>query len=140
MFDYYSTTSIRCVMWACDDIFLLTDPKCSVTHSLDGCCANGVVCPPFENVATCDFNGQKYHEGKRFYPTNSCHKCICQKGFTGKIETPFCARLTCGVQLKWSSATKPKEYCAPFYGNVSKNDALCCPEDWICRKFDQNFQ
>ncbi|RZC34706.1 hypothetical protein BDFB_009390, partial [Asbolus verrucosus] len=94
--------------------------------------AINITITPFENLATCVFNNEKYHEGQRFNLQDSCHDCICQKGFTNKIEKPFCKRRACSIQLQWSFIDKIQKYCAPFYGKVSENDALCCPLDWIC--------
>jgi hypothetical protein len=70
-------------------------------------------------------------EGQAFLPKNSCMKCICQKGFSDKIEEPFCKPMPCGQQLKnWKHI---QDRCAPLY---EKNlDALCCPIGWVCRKF-----
>lgn len=69
-------------------------------------------------------------EGQRFSSKNTCSNCVCQKGFTGKYEAPFCKRNSCSMELRHGNDIKNK--CAPVY---SKDNVRCCPQMWVCRKY-----
>lgn len=86
---------------------------------------------PYNNVEKCIIDGKEFKEGERFYPENTCLRCICQKGFKGKLEKPFCERKACDIQLE-KSIQNFYQGCAPLYG--PKANVLCCPFGWICRK------
>jgi hypothetical protein len=77
-------------------------------------------------------DGKEYQEGEKFSIENSCLDCVCQKGFKGKFEEPFCARRKCGDQLRHGE--KIQKHCAPFYAVDSGSTVLCCPSSWVCCK------
>ncbi|KAJ3654038.1 hypothetical protein Zmor_013252 [Zophobas morio] len=83
------------------------------------------------NIEKCTVEGKEYKEGQKFYPANTCLDCVCQKGFKGKFEEPFCKRRRCGQQLR-RDGRKIQTSCAPFYTKARSGEVLCCPEDWIC--------
>ncbi|KAF2883828.1 hypothetical protein ILUMI_22359 [Ignelater luminosus] len=101
--------------------------ECIRTYQLGGCCSHGQICPPFNNTATCKVDGITYLEGQRFSSKKTCSNCVCQKGFTGKYETPYCKRDSCAVELRHANDIKNK--CAPVY---NKNNVRCCPQMWVC--------
>jgi len=106
-------------------------PGCNFKYELDKCCTVGEVCPPYK--ATCEVNGKKYHEGDQFdAPDVKCTKCVCQEGFEGKFEAPFCKKRTC-----IDEARRQKEvysFCAPSY-----HLGDCCPVYWICPEEDDKI-
>lgn len=91
----------------------------------------GFLSAPFDANAKCIVEGKEYKEGEEFYPLNTCLKCICGKGFQGKLEKPFCQRRMCGQQVQ-SRGLKIQNSCAAFY-HLKNENVLCCPDDWICR-------
>lgn len=102
-------------------------PGCYLKYELNKCCSMGQVCPPFDDVATCTVGDKVYKEGERFEaPDRRCTKCVCQKGFDGKYEEPFCTKETCTAEIIHSKAIR--DNCAPAYRNLDD----CCPWDWIC--------
>ncbi|XP_044252707.1 uncharacterized protein LOC123003782 isoform X1 [Tribolium madens] len=132
------SANFHCAILDCDE--WLDSPighGCYRQYSLDDCCASGQSCPPYNNVAKCIIDGKEYKEGERFYPEKTCLRCICQKGFKGKLEEPFCKRKTCDVQLE-KSVQDFYQACAPLYG--PKGEVLCCPFGWICPDGSENIQ
>ncbi|KAJ8937259.1 hypothetical protein NQ318_020646, partial [Aromia moschata] len=109
-----------------------TKPQCYRKYSLDACCSVREVCPPYDSSVKCVYNGIEYKEGENFLPADSCWRCICQEGFKGKIEEPFCRRRVCGIQTKYQE--KLQSRCAPLYYRkpYRENDPFCCPNKWIC--------
>lgn len=83
---------------------------------------------PFDNVAKCIVGDKIYYEGQRFQPENTCKRCLCEKGFEGKFEEPFCKDINCNMID--SSFDKLKNMCAPIY-TLRDN---CCPDRWQCSK------
>ncbi|RZC39356.1 uncharacterized protein BDFB_013967 [Asbolus verrucosus] len=127
---YGGRSSFVCAVLDCPAwLGVPTTLGCYRKYSLNECCSTGEVCPPFDNVEKCVVDGTEYKEGEHFFPNNTCLICICQKGFNGKLEEPFCRRWNCGVQLK-RSGENLKKFCAPWYDN--SRDVLCCPYKWIC--------
>lgn len=122
-----------CAIVDCAEYFGITPPPgCYSTYDLEHCCSSGQKCDDCR--LTCEYNGEKYDEGLRFYPKDSCSMCVCQEGFKAKIEAPFCTRSKCNVQLKDSESIQKR--CAPVYNLYSNSgtskDVLCCPNEWIC--------
>lgn len=126
-------------------------PGCYRKYALNRCCSTGhicrnifvfcfynIYCSPFpilartQEVATCEFEGATYQEGQKFSPKDTCLTCVCQKGFNGKAEAPFCRRQRCGVQLRGTRGHFVEQRCAPIYSSKS---TLCCPDHWACRMF-----
>lgn len=74
-------------------------------------------------------DGKTYKEGQRFYPKDSCSICICKRGFSGKIEAPYCRKLECGSKFKYLDNFAQK--LSPFYDDPNFK---CCPSSWYTRK------
>ncbi|XP_017772232.1 PREDICTED: uncharacterized protein LOC108559444 [Nicrophorus vespilloides] len=101
---------------------------CYRVHDLDLCCPTDQICPPFDDLGTCQVDGKTYKEGEYFQPEGQCLNCVCQKGFIGEFVEPFCRRVNCDLELRF--AKQIAEGCAPAYTRTA--DALCCPIDYIC--------
>lgn len=84
-------------------------------------------------IAICEVDGTIFREGEKFSPHNTCLQCVCQKGFNGTFDKPFCKRKTCGEQLTKTKAANLENYCAPVYYTKDEN-VLCCPDSYICRE------
>ncbi|XP_072377288.1 von Willebrand factor C and EGF domain-containing protein-like [Diabrotica undecimpunctata] len=102
-------------------------PNCYTKWELDQCCPGEDYCydechPPH----TCLVDGKTYREGEIFFPKDSCHRCVCKKGFNGKIEAPFCKRQACLAQYQFIDQLN--QYCAPIYNEGSD----CCAYEWLC--------
>ncbi|KAL1498041.1 hypothetical protein ABEB36_008901 [Hypothenemus hampei] len=126
-------TKFKCATVECPEWTNIEPPTgCYRKYSLDDCCYIREMCPPYENSTVCIYDGKVYKEGENFLPKNSCWRCICQAGFRGKLEKPFCRRRSCGAQIK--NQEKLQEKCAPLYykRKYRDNDPLCCPTNWIC--------
>lgn len=82
-----------------------------------------------EDVYKCEVDGKTFYEGQRFDPPGEqCKTCICQEGFDGKYEAPFCEPVTCTSELL--QPVDFRKFCAPvYYGSGS-----CCPIQWQCSK------
>jgi len=98
---------------------------CHFKYELDKCCAGNQICPPF-NV-TCQVGDKTYREGDKFdSPDDKCTECVCQQGFEGKFEAPFCKKRGCIEEVYWQQEVY--HFCAPTY--ISLDD--CCPFNWVC--------
>ncbi|KAJ8934627.1 hypothetical protein NQ318_023207 [Aromia moschata] len=103
---------------------------CFRKYEVDKCCSVGMNCPSDDNpLEDCDVGGKKYKEGEKFFPKDTCMKCVCSKNFNGKLESPFCKRLSCGVQI--NHAEELHNRCAPTYVKPY-GESLCCPDTWVC--------
>ncbi|KAE8749699.1 hypothetical protein FOCC_FOCC003686 [Frankliniella occidentalis] len=95
------------------------------------CCPTSYDCGPQNTTAEttkCEWKGKTYLEGEKFYPEEEapCKTCICQKGFDGTLNGPWCKEVTCGLELHYTNyITKG---CAPVFYGKSK----CCPIEWRC--------
>ncbi|XP_019770116.1 kielin/chordin-like protein [Dendroctonus ponderosae] len=133
-------TKFKCATVNCPEWSVLEPPTgCYRKYSLDDCCYIREMCPPYENSTTCVYDGKVYKEGENFLPKNSCWRCVCQAGFRGKLEKPFCRRRSCGVQVKHQE--KLQERCAPLYYKriYRESDPLCCPVNWICSEGNEKI-
>ncbi|CAH0564350.1 unnamed protein product [Brassicogethes aeneus] len=105
-------------------------PGCYKASDLNQCCYFKEICPPFSHIK-CKVDGVIYKEGQQFTPKNTCWNCVCQKGWRGVNEAPFCQRRRCGVQLR--DQTEVQQACAPGYlKKDSIGHTLCCPSTWLC--------
>ncbi|XP_068914613.1 uncharacterized protein [Tenebrio molitor] len=124
---------VSCPQWGCGD-WAGVPPLaegCYRKYDLEACCSTGIVCPPFNDTTTCVVDGVEYKAGERFFPKDSCYACLCQKGFNGKFEAPYCKRSGCDAQVKHQSATQKS--CAPLYiKRTGDGDKKCCPREWTC--------
>lgn len=120
------STEFRCAITGCPDFEGgQIKPECSFTYLPGECCSNGLVCDA--SGAKCQVGGEEYLEGNKFSPPDgSCKVCICQKGFRGIFEEPFCRKKTCSVEIKFSKEIH--ENCAPAYNDLTD----CCPWEFIC--------
>ncbi|CAH1102695.1 unnamed protein product [Psylliodes chrysocephalus] len=79
--------------------------------------------------AECKTSEGKFVEGQRFHPANTCLECVCNKGYEGKNEPPFCRKQMCAAEVRHSEEVH--KYCAPHYDGTDTK-ALCCPDGWVC--------
>ncbi|KAJ8954929.1 hypothetical protein NQ317_018669 [Molorchus minor] len=90
------------------------EPGCYRRYEVNKCCSSGVNCPSEDKpIEECDVEGKKYKEGEKFFPKNTCMKCICPKNFNGKFDLPYCKRMSCGVQI--NHAEELHNRCAPVH-------------------------
>jgi len=116
----------RCAILDCPE-WLGRAPKymCNFKYELGKCCASGDACPPYN--ATCVVGGKTYHEGSKFNaPNKKCTECVCQEGFDGQFEEPFCRKDKCVEEVRWQKEIN--NFCAPTF--ISLDD--CCPYNWKC--------
>ncbi|KAK9885273.1 hypothetical protein WA026_010771 [Henosepilachna vigintioctopunctata] len=108
-----------------DDCFAEPKPGCRLVDKLDSCCAV-VSCEPAK--MNCTVEGKTYEEGSSFYPKDQCLSCVCQKGFSGKFEPPFCQKRRCLEQI--FNMPSLANNCAAVYFRKD----LCCPATWVCNE------
>ncbi|XP_044760000.1 kielin/chordin-like protein [Coccinella septempunctata] len=106
----------------CDEVKI---DGCRYKDSLTQCCTVLDCEPPKSN---CTYNGKTYEEGRTFHPENTCQTCLCQEGFSGKIEQPYCMKRRCLEQIFHMEKLIRK--CAAVYFL----EDLCCPATWVCDK------
>jgi len=100
-------------------------PGCHFKYELDKCCGGAEVCAPF--ATTCEVAGKTYHEGNTFdAPDKKCTKCVCESGFSGKFEAPFCKKKSCIDEVR--RQVEVNTFCAPTF--ITLDD--CCPHNWKC--------
>ncbi|XP_018579094.1 uncharacterized protein LOC108917121 [Anoplophora glabripennis] len=127
--NYFGTPSFVCLLIYCvnGQSFDLK-PGCYDKYELDKCCPVGMTCPSEDNpLAECHVDGKVYKEGEKFYPKDTCLKCVCGKGWNGRFEHPFCKRSLCSIQF--DGIGQVHSNCAPLYLN---KEVLCCPITWVC--------
>ncbi|XP_060523294.1 uncharacterized protein LOC132700156 isoform X2 [Cylas formicarius] len=131
----FKCAAVDCPEWSVD----YPSAGCYRKYTLDDCCSVREMCSPYDNSTTCVYEGRLYKEGESFLPRGTCWRCVCQAGFRGKLEKPFCRRRTCNVQIK--SQDKLQERCAPVYykSKYRNDDPLCCPATWICSDGDEKI-
>ncbi|XP_017777689.1 PREDICTED: protein NEL-like [Nicrophorus vespilloides] len=123
--------SIQCAILDCPEYMEPPlDSDCFYSYSLNTCCSEKIICEPFDGLAVCEVDGSEYYEGQRFNPSGTCMNCVCQKGFNGKYEAPFCTRKKCGFEIRHAEAVE--QNCAPVYFVSEGEEALCCPQNFIC--------
>lgn len=79
-----------------------------------------------KKLKTCEWDGDTYREGEKFYPKGTCKQCICTKTFDGTFESLQCSKINCGVEIYHANDVSDK--CAPVY----LESRPCCPIDWKC--------
>ncbi|XP_063916798.1 uncharacterized protein LOC135132598 [Zophobas morio] len=124
---------IGCPQWGCGDWADVppVPTDCYREYELDECCSTGIRCPPFNDTTTCVIDGTEYKAGQKFFPKDSCYACLCQKGFNGKFEAPFCKRRGCDAQVKHQEQIQKS--CAGVYLKThNEGEARCCPSQWTC--------
>ncbi|XP_046683057.1 kielin/chordin-like protein [Homalodisca vitripennis] len=120
-----------CIRVECPEFFRRPPPPgCYNLYEHDKCCSVGRVCGQQKEVAQrCEYKGQTYNIGEKFYPDEEpCRKCICQPGFNGSFTEPTCRKFSCNYELTY---VRPiTDGCVPvFYG-----EKRCCPIEWRCPK------
>lgn len=123
------STEFNCAVLDCPEwLGSRPRPGCYLKQELGKCCAVGEICEPYpEDLAKCEVEDKEYKEGEQFpSPNSNCMECVCQKGFKGKFEEPFCKKSNCSAEIRHSNDIR--ENCAPAYMNIGD----CCPWDWIC--------
>ncbi|XP_044575994.1 kielin/chordin-like protein [Cotesia glomerata] len=103
-------------------------PGCYLRNSPSQCCPGEEVCPENpEDRAICEVNGKEYRDGEYFEdlsePDNSC---ICQPGYAGKNEPPFCikpSRPYCSPEMRHASDIYNR--CAPVYYSSQSPQTSC---------------
>ncbi|XP_049801006.1 uncharacterized protein LOC126236028 [Schistocerca nitens] len=111
------------------------EAECYQTDNLDGCCPTGVRCvndteiPPTE----CSYKGKTYFEDQKIDGTSSeCKLCICQKGFDGTLDGPWCRRQTCEYSLDHRASEL--RGCAPVF----REGENCCASRFHCPSADDS--
>ncbi|XP_017772267.1 PREDICTED: uncharacterized protein LOC108559473 [Nicrophorus vespilloides] len=115
------------------DCFRRPDEGCYFVYTLDQCCPTEQICEPFDDVATCEFNGEIYKEGEYFNFQGNCLDCICQKNFTGELVEPFCKRKKCNIEVTEDPISDKS---APVYYN---DEIRCCPTQFIIPSYATNL-
>ncbi|XP_074114878.1 LOW QUALITY PROTEIN: uncharacterized protein LOC141537656 [Cotesia typhae] len=102
-------------------------PGCYLRNTPSECCPGEEVCPEsLEDRATCDVNGKEYKDGEYFELESDPDKsCICQPGYTGKNEPPFCIKLKYICSLEMRHASDIHRRCAPVYYSNQSPQTSC---------------
>ncbi|KAG5886889.1 hypothetical protein JTB14_003790 [Gonioctena quinquepunctata] len=127
--------SFRCAIGECGQFGPPLPEGCYWKYSLKSCCGSSYC--PTEPVHKCTYENVEYKEGERFFPSKSCSMCLCQKGFKGKIEEPYCIPRQCEGQIRYQNEIK--KFCAPVYSREEdlRNGILCCPNKYVCPGGDE---
>ncbi|XP_047109238.1 uncharacterized protein LOC124777772 [Schistocerca piceifrons] len=116
--------------FSCDDTrcsHLTVPDGCYPTYSLDQCCSSGQKCASDANLTECAYKGKTYLEGQLIEAANSeCMKCVCQEGYDGTLEGPWCQRRSCDYNFSWTLSVL--RGCAPLF----YEDDKCCADDFHC--------
>ncbi|XP_034245830.1 kielin/chordin-like protein [Thrips palmi] len=125
-----AVASLTCAQIECPSLFnpSLIPEGCVATYSMDKCCSDGVLCQQNTTAETakCEWKGETYLEGQKFYPDEEpCKTCICKRGFDGTLNGPWCKEATCGLELHHTRDLA--RGCAPVFWK-----STCCPIEWRC--------
>ncbi|KAL1465691.1 hypothetical protein WDU94_005240 [Cyamophila willieti] len=92
---------VDCDIMDCPEDFGIPVPKqCTLTYSIDQCCATGYLCDPaapknandnrkvvLKSNFTCNVGAKKYEEYSQYYPDElPCSRCVCMKGHDATKE------------------------------------------------------
>ncbi|XP_050298018.1 uncharacterized protein LOC126737252 [Anthonomus grandis grandis] len=117
---------IRCATLDCPEETFEED-ECYNVYELGRCCATGQKC---NSTETCVVDGTEYKLGQKFYPKNECLTCVCHEDFNGEFDEKTCQKSNCNVQVRFTEELTKK--CAPAYFNFHSEEALCCPDTFVC--------
>jgi len=94
-------------------------------RSIDSCCAADFKCDAEQDsLGSCNVDGRSYKFGEKMYPKkNPCLVCLCQEGWDGTLDAPYCKEADCELYR----STQLAAGCQPIY-----REDVCCPIDWIC--------
>ncbi|KAL3272526.1 hypothetical protein HHI36_014002 [Cryptolaemus montrouzieri] len=127
--DLYCRSNCVCVedgLFSCaEDDCPSPAPGCRLRDTLTDCCGVQDCKPP---KSKCIYKGKTYLEGTSFYVQDQCMSCVCQEGFKGKLEEPYCIKRRCLEQIFGNDNLQNK--CAAVYFKT----ALCCPATWVCHE------
>ncbi|CAG2060304.1 unnamed protein product, partial [Timema podura] len=124
---------ITCANIECPELFRRPPPECILQYSLDDCCSTSTFCKnKTEDVTevTCNVGNKTFIEGQKFYPSDDdCKSCVCQQGYDGTTNGPWCKKINCGFELR--SADRFRQGCAPVYYGTERccSIGFQCPED-----------
>nr|CAD7433271.1 unnamed protein product [Timema monikensis] len=124
---------ITCANIECAEFFRPPAPNCIPQYFLDDCCSNSTFCKnKTDDVTevTCNVGNETFIEGQKFYPSDDdCKSCVCQQGYDGTTNGPWCKKINCGFELR--SANKFRQGCAPVYYGTDRccSIGFKCPED-----------
>ncbi|CAH1155869.1 unnamed protein product, partial [Phaedon cochleariae] len=126
-----NTGKFECAVLDCPEwLGIHPGPGCYKTYDVNKCCSVGKNCHSAkQTIGECVVDNEKYLEGQKFYPDNTCLKCVCPKEFNGKLEAPHCKRTRCSSQIRHSQDIANN--CAPYY-DTTKDGVICCPDAWVC--------
>nr|CAD7463648.1 unnamed protein product [Timema tahoe] len=127
----YKRAVITCANIECPELFRRPPPDCILQYSLDDCCSTSTFCKnKTEDVTevTCNVGNETFIEGQKFYPSDDdCKSCVCQQGYDGTTNGPWCKKIKCGFELR--SADRFRQGCAPVYYGTER----CCSIGFQCR-------
>ncbi|CAH1102694.1 unnamed protein product [Psylliodes chrysocephalus] len=124
--DKFDCAELDCPEWLGEPVKF----GCYRKYEVGKCCSEGEICPTESTPPPeCLINGVISVEGERYFPANTCLECVCNKGYKGKNEPPFCRNQICAAEAHHSEEIH--KYCAPHYGGTDSR-VLCCPDGWVC--------
>ncbi|CAG9767315.1 unnamed protein product [Ceutorhynchus assimilis] len=122
---------IRCAALDCPENLGATNENCYNEYELEKCCAVGEICNNATTIKNnCQVDGETYEIGQQFYPKNTCYSCVCNENFKGEYNEENCVKQNCNSQIHFTEEINKK--CAPAYFNFHSDEALCCPNSFIC--------
>lgn len=129
----YGVAAFTCVSSECPAVFgPPLQHGCVRLYTPNKCCSKGTYCEDerrqdVEKPFQCEYGGKTYVEGQYIYSDDAhCKSCICQQGFNGTLDGPWCRELSCDVDLH--NGRRIRAGCAPIY----YGSEVCCPVDWRC--------
>lgn len=135
-YNYSESTVWKCADKVCPNRSSSSDPNYFETYSYDECCSTGENVKPKNELHTCNYHNETYYKGQRVYmKDHPCYTCVCDENFSdnapARYNTKSCYKNACsyGTQFLPNMIAK----CAPVY--LGSPEGLCCPKDWICRKY-----
>ncbi|XP_063244046.1 kielin/chordin-like protein [Bacillus rossius redtenbacheri] len=128
--DYGESAKIMCAQIECPELFNpeYRPPNCIPQYTHDACCSESQFCPnATKNTTdiTCEHKGKILMQGQKYYPDEEpCKVCVCQEGYDGTLNEPWCKRIYCGIELRHDEDIRSG--CIPvYYGG-------CCPVTYRC--------
>ncbi|XP_049799004.1 uncharacterized protein LOC126234359 [Schistocerca nitens] len=129
--------SFECTGVVCPEaeVYGQLPPNCFLKFDATHCCATGFHCLPDGNeeelqtepTMKCIYNGYERTEGQYLsvdYPL--CVVCVCEKGFDGTLNGPWCHKYTCDMMIRFKVAHLKR--CAPIFAK----EFSCCPHALHC--------
>ncbi|XP_068081639.1 kielin/chordin-like protein [Anabrus simplex] len=130
---YKNRATFTCVSAECAELFGPPLRRgCVRLYEPNQCCSSNTYCEDSggnmsSSLFECHYGGKIYVEGQNIYSDDShCKSCLCQQGFNGTLDGPWCRELSCDLELHYGD--RLLDGCAPIY----YGDEVCCPVDWRC--------